>query len=62
MSDSKKTPPPPRTKSGEHPAVRSYRATIDRAEKETQSAFDELDEVLRKYLEETHREPAPSIP
>lgn len=57
---SEKKPPPPASKpSGEHPAVKSFRAKMESiSDGETASTLAGLDASLEKYLKDTNDPPA----
>lgn len=47
-------------KSGEHEAVRSYRAKLDSIADNTGGAVDSLNRLLEEYLQEVRSEPPPA--
>lgn len=60
VSSKPPTPPPPRTKSGEHPSVKAYRAKLEsiaehegRRLDEALEGLDKLDADLKAYLDST---------
>lgn len=72
MSEQKKVPTPKpspvppekRTRSGEHEAVRSYRAKMESISDEdggTQGAILNLDKALEEYLQEARSLPPPAL-
>lgn len=54
-----KPPAPPRTKSGEHPAVQSYRKKLESIAEHEGKRLDELNSTLAEYLEDTRSIPPP---
>ena len=54
---------PPRTKSGQHPAVVAFRAKLESITEGEMTKFDELDQKLAEYLESVKTPvPPPMLP
>lgn len=64
MPESKKSPqPPPPKSSGEHPAVKSYRAKMESiVDGETTSNLADLDAALEQFLKESSEPPPDTLP